>query len=221
MKIPLRQPCRRMIILTIIVGMLIGCTSVFQNLDDRMHRNRFKLDYEAFEKALAVYKEGDCERAHAQFKTLSTVSASEKIARKARLGEICCGLMMAKTQAEYTDTIGMWHDFVRSAPEDDTVWDMALLDPLMVRMTPKHATQMIKIHMPAAEISAETVAPADRQLEAELEALKDKVAHAEQLQRKMDAVVAENRSLKEKIKALEAIDQNIQKKKTAISAPSE
>jgi hypothetical protein len=52
MKIPLRQPCRRMIILTIIVGMLIGCTSVFQNLDDRMHRNRFKLDYEAFEKAL-------------------------------------------------------------------------------------------------------------------------------------------------------------------------
>jgi hypothetical protein len=51
----------------------------------------------------------------------------------------------------------MWHDFVRSAPEDDTVWDMALLDPLMVRMTPKHATQMIKIHMPAAEISAETV----------------------------------------------------------------
>lgn len=215
------QPYRLMTILTIIVWLLTGCTSIFQDLDDRMHRKRYTLDYEAFENALAVYDEGDCEKARAQFKRLSTASASEKIARKAKLGEICCSLMLAKTQAEYSAAIGVWENFVRSAPEDDAVWDMALLDPLIVRMTSKQATRMIKLPMPAAEISAETVAPANRQLQAELDALKDKVAHAETLKHKMDAVVAENRSLKEKIKALEAIDQNIQKKKTAISAPSE
>jgi hypothetical protein len=37
----------------------------------------------------------------------------------------------------------------------------------------------------------------------------------------LDKVEAENRTLKDKIKALEAIDQNIRKKKTEIAAPGE
>ena len=51
--------------------------------------------------------------------------------------------------------------------------------------------------------------------------MKKKAEQAAQLQRKLDEVVAENNALKAKIKALETIDQNIQKKKTEISAPSE
>ena len=225
------QPCRLMVVLMIVLGVLTGCASVFQNIDDKIHRKRFKSDYAALENALAVYDEGDFEKARARFKALSAASAGEKIARKAWLGEICCSLMLAKTQADYTATIGMWHEFGKSVPENEAVWDVALLDPLIVRMTPKNITRMIENHPPAAQISDETAAPpnrqqdgrqqADRQIQAELAILKKKVEDAEQLQRKMDAVVAENRSLKEKIRALEAIDQNIQKKKTEISAPSE
>jgi hypothetical protein len=58
-------------------------------------------------------------------------------------------------------------------------------------------------------------------LQDELADLKKKAQKTTELQRKLDEVAAENRALKEKIKALEAIDQNIQKKKTEISAPSE
>ncbi|WP_414736128.1 hypothetical protein [Desulfosarcina ovata] len=58
-------------------------------------------------------------------------------------------------------------------------------------------------------------------LKAELAVLKKKAEQTAELQRQLDDVMVENQSLKEKIKALEAIDQNIQKKKTEISAPSE
>ncbi|WP_407924794.1 hypothetical protein [Desulfosarcina ovata] len=58
-------------------------------------------------------------------------------------------------------------------------------------------------------------------LKAELAVLKKKSEQTAELQRQLDDVMVENQSLKEKIKALEAIDQNIQKKKTEISAPSE
>jgi hypothetical protein len=90
----------------------------------------------------------------------------------------------------------------------------------------QRTTRDIEIDSPAAQISGDTIVPADRQQDdhqypPEFSALEKKSAQAAQLQRRLDAVAAENRSLKEKIKALEAIDQNIQKKKTEMAAPSE
>jgi len=230
------QTYRLLIILISVVGLFTGCGSVLQDLDDKMHRKRFKSDYEALENALAIYDEGDYESSLTRFNALSTASDNEKITRKAWLGEICCRLMLANTQADYTTAIGMWHDFGKSAFESDDAWDLVLLDPLIVRMTPKSTTRVIYIQPPAEKIPAEKI-PAenatpkeqkdgdreqhDRQLQVELATLKKKVENAAQLQHRLDEAVAENRSLKEKIKALEAIDQNIQKKKTEISAPSE
>jgi hypothetical protein len=60
-----------------------------------------------------------------------------------------------------------------------------------------------------------------QKLRNELAAMKQKAAQLPELQQRLNESEAENRVLKEKIKALEAIDQNIQKKKTEISAPSE
>ena len=227
MKIAWTHPHRLAIILIIVIGMLTGCASVFQDLDDRMHRKRFKSDYEALEKALAVYEESGFEEAMTQFKALSAASASEIIARKAWLGEICCRLMLANTQADYTTAIGLWHDFGNSTRATDAAWNLALLDPLIVRLTPPPATTpIIEIRPPVAQPTAEIATPAvakqdDRPLQAELASLRKKVEQTAQLQHRIDEVVAENNSLKEKIKALEAIDQNIQKKKTELVTPSE
>ncbi|MFO7714094.1 hypothetical protein [Desulfosarcina sp.] len=230
------QTHRLPLILVMVTGILAGCASVFQGLDDKMHRKQFKSAHEAFERALAVYDEGDFEKALTRFKAISEASASEKISRKALLGQICCRLLLADTQAEYTAAIGMWHDFAESTPDDSAVWDLTLLDPLIVRMTPKTTTAVIYINPPAAKIAEEPAAtedlqpdtrrqdtqkPDDRELRAEVADLKEKVERAAQLQHQIDEVTAENLLLKEKIKALEAIDQNIQKKKTEISAPSE
>ncbi len=221
------QTHRLIISLVMAAGIFAGCASVFQDLDDKMHRQQFKSAHEAFEAALAVYDEGDFAEALTQFKAISAASASKKIARKAWLGQICCSLMLANTQSEYTAAVGMWHAFAESASDDDAVWDLALLDPLIVRMTPKSTTEVIYLNpLPAAQASEQATPSPDRQrdiqgLEAEIAALKKKVEKAAQLQHQIDQVVAENLVLKDKIKALEAIDQNIQKKKTEISAPSE
>jgi TolA-binding protein len=210
----------------IVIGLLAGCASVFRDLDDTVNRKRFKSDYASFENALSIYKDGDYKQAMNLFGMLSTARTHENLARKAWLGEICCRLMLADTQADYTVAIGLWHDFGKSAPENDDAWELTLLDPVIVRMTPKSTTRVIKIYPPATKTSAETAAPADPQQsdqpsQTDRAALQKKAAQVAQLQRQLDAVTDENRSLKEKIKALETIDQNIQKKKTEMVAPSE
>ncbi|MBR9985197.1 MAG: hypothetical protein KFF68_04745 [Desulfosarcina sp.] len=225
------QSNRLMIILIIATGLLAGCASVLQDFDDRMNRKRFSSEYASFESALAVYRDGDYQQAMELFMTLSTAKTDKKLARKAWLGEICCRLMLADTQADYTVAIGLWHDFGKSAAENDDAWELTLLDPVIARMTPKSTTRVIKIYPPAAKPSAEAAAPVDKPKEdrqqsdqpsqTDQAALKKKAAQAAELQRQLDAAAAENRLLKEKIKALEAIDQNIQKKKTEMSAPSE
>ena len=225
------QLYRLIIILIIVIGLFTGCASVFQDFEDIVNQKLFKSDFASFENALSVYKNGDYYQAMDRFRTLSTAGTNQKLARKAWLGEICCRLILAKTQSDYSAAIGQWRDFVKSAPEHDDAWDLALLDPVIVHMTPKSTIRVIEIHPPAAQDSEETATPADRlqgdqqpngqQLQPEFAAMEKKAAQAARLQRQLDAVVAENRSLKEKIKALEAIDQNIQKKKTEMAAPSE
>ena len=230
----------RMIILMIIVGMLTGCASVFQEIDDQMNRAQFKSDHESLANALGTYDSGDFNKALVQFKALKTYSESAKVANRAWLGEICCLLMLAETPAEYTTAIGMWHDYGYSANHKDSTWELALLDQLVVHLTTPPPPQVVETRLPTPEPAAAPKAPADvqpadleqkekqqdsRQLSTaeltELDELKKKAKRTDQLQQRLNQVVAENRSLKEKIKALEAIDQNIQKKKTEISAPSE
>lgn len=228
---PWTRPYSGMIILMIITGILSGCASVFQNIDGVISHEGVESDRTALEAALSVYETGDFETALNRFKTLTTTSAYKKITRRAWLGEICCRLMLAETQTDYTAAINMWHEFGDTSPDNDSTGDLALFDPLILRLTPPEPPPMAENHLPAAAPPNRTATPAnqqvedrqqaDRQLQAELIDLKQKAERAVQLQQRLDQVEAENLALKEKIKALEAIDQKIQKKKTKISAPSE
>ncbi len=224
-----------LLILIVGVGVLAGCASVFQDLDNRMHRNRFKSDFASLDRIMTEYDKGRYAVALAGFSALQSTSASQKIVRRAWLGEICCRLLLAKTPADYTAAIGLWHDFARTETDRDPIWDPDLIDPLIVRMIPNASIDKAVVEpSPTPSPPTKTTKPAtvkkpqpveriqrDPQLEAELAALKKKAEAADQLQRRLDEVVAENDALKDKIKALEAIDQNMRKKKTEISAPSE
>ena len=223
----------RPLFLVLVLGMLTGCASVFQDLDNRIHHQRFKTDYETLERALTTYDEGHYELARSRFSALQADSTSPIIVRRAWLGEICCRLLLADSPAEYTAAISMWHEFTRTQPDGVIVWDPKLIDPLIVRMVPAAAVDIGPgpgrqplPEAPAKPAAGDKSTPIKRvqrppRLEPDLAALKKKAEQAAQLQRKLDEVVAENNALKAKIKALETIDQNIQKKKTEISAPSE
>jgi len=217
----------------VIVGLVAGCASVFQDFDDNMSRKRFKKDFEALETALDAYDQGNFKKALGLFKEIRAASINEKIDRRAWLGEICCCLMLAETPSEFTAAVGMWHDFQETATDEDAVWSQALLDPLIVRQTPRPVQTVIEAPSPAVPPAITAPAPETIQKQAvefrdarvpsqaEIEALEKKASRADKLQLKMAKILAENRSLKEKIKALEAIDQNIQKKKTEMSTSGE
>ena len=228
------KPIGLLIITTIvIVGLLTGCASVFQDFDDKMSRKRFKKDFEALDAALDAYDQGNFNKALGLYKKIRAASTNATIRRRAWLGEICCSLLLADTASEFTAAVGMWHDFQESTKDEDAIWDQALLDPLIVRQTPRPAPTIIEVPAPAVPpaisvpekktVQKQAVAPQEKQApsEAELEALVKKANRADKLQLQIAKILAENRSLKEKIKALEAIDQNIQKKKTEISTSGE
>ncbi|PID40543.1 MAG: hypothetical protein CR984_02675 [Proteobacteria bacterium] len=213
-------------ILVVLISLFTGCADMFQRLDDNMHRKRFRSDYETLEKALAAYDRGDYQQAKLLFKGLTSTSASDLYSRKAKLGLICSRLLTAENQDDYTAAVGMWHQFGETKVKAN-VWDIRLLEPLVVRMTPKTTTRLVYIHPPAEQrkglhTKQSTLSSGDTQVPPEqLTELKKKAALAAQLQQRIDNIEAENKSLKEKIKALETIDQIIRKKKTEIAAPNE
>jgi hypothetical protein len=216
----------QIVILIVLIGFITGCASVFQNIDDKMDRKRFKLDYELYNNARAVYQSGNYLKAKGMFTALSAAGGSKKLKRRARLGEIACRLMLADTQEDYIQALGMWHDFVDTVKDRDTVWDPVLLRPLIGHRSPEDTTLYIEAPPPAPPKPAPSAVSANqkkagRKMRGEISQLKKKAERTSQLQRRLDKVEAENRTLKDKIKALEAIDQNIRKKKTEIAAPGE
>lgn len=235
MTIPWCPHYRLLPVLAIVFLMMTtGCASVFQQFDERMQRNRFQIDYEDLDRALAVYDEGDYRTALTRFTSLAASSASPKVRRKAWLGEICCHLMMAQTAAAHTKAIGMWHEFTESLSHQETAWDPVLIEPLIVRRVQAHRSgeeatppapqppAPTEQPRPATTKSTAAAAPTtDTGKTDTLPELKKRAEQAAVLQHQLDAIMTENRSLKEKIKALEAIDQNIQKKKTEIAEPGE
>ena len=223
----------RLIMAIIIAGLLAGCASVFQDFDDKINRNRFKKDYEALEMALDAYDAGEFEKALVRFKDIKAASLNETVSRRAWLGEICCYLILADTPAKFTAAIGMWHEFADTTTDEEAVWSHALLDPLIVRHSPQPVPAVVAAPAPAVQPIVKIREPANIQQRAdkpedkpappqdEIEELRKKAKRADKLQLKLAKILAENRSLKDKIKALEAIDQNIQKKKTEMSTSGE
>jgi hypothetical protein len=225
------HPFYRAIVLMLVIGVFCGCASVFQDLDDQINRSRFKTDHQALEAALAFFEQGDYHRSLDRFKTLAVTSKSGRIVRRAKLGEICCRLVLADTHAEFTTAVALWHEFTDTVKSETPTWDLVLFDPVIGRLATSPPAQII-VHLPPAAHSPDDkkttqaqppeIKPSgDPQAKAAFDKLKAKAKRAEQLQQQLEAITAENRSLKKKIKALETIDQNIQKKKTEISAPGE
>jgi len=232
MTIPWRSILHRLPMLVMAALVLTGCASVFRDLDEHMQRTEFRADYDILDQAITVYRDGNFHTAMERFQALASTSRSTDVRRKARLGEICSRLMLACTAEAYSRAVGMWHDFRASVTARDNVWDPILLEPLIVREVP--ATQAVT--EPSEQKTnnddavpvkhrmtrrAAAASPPERMNKNELTILKKNAERAETLERQLESVIAENKSLKEKIKALEAIDQNIQKKKTAIAEPGE
>jgi hypothetical protein len=221
MTITCNQAYRPIGILAIVIMVFTGCGSVLQVFEDGKLDRRSNAAKGPLEHAMAAYQIGDYAKAMSAFNALSSTGTGKYQRRTARLGEICCRLMLAETQSDYTAAVDMWDKFRETDSGCGTDQDLILLDPLIGRLSVLGAMRQTDPQPPSAKVATPTDTDENKRLRTEILTLKKKAAQADRLKRQLDAVVTENHSLKEKIKALETIDQNIQKKKTKISAPSE
>ena len=207
-------------LLLVVISPMVGCTALMDKLKSNFSEPPAAAAEDSrFNDALAIYRTGDYQRALVLFSVLSNADTTSLQRQQARLGEICCRLMLADSPEDTTLAMGRWGNL--NIGEDACTWQIekTLFDPLVIRWTDSLEKPLPAISEPSP--SAPSPAPDQKQMETELTELKEKAAQVSKLQRRLDDAMAENRTLKQKIKALEAIDQNIQKKKTEMSTPNE
>jgi hypothetical protein len=201
-------------IMIMIISIMAGCTLFNKPPGNNTlpPPSPSRSDNGPFAYALSIYQKGDYIQAAKLFNALSRPNTGDDLYLKAQLGEVCCRLMLSTSPEDLSTANRMWKDLMNSNTGDIWRVEQTLFDPLIDRLS-------VSTDEPSPAAMAPD--PPKKQNKTELTALKKKSAQITQLQRQLDAVMAENQILKQKIKALEAIDQNIQKKKTEMAAPSE
>jgi hypothetical protein len=220
----LNQPiAMKLFSIILVAGLIISCTAFNQGRDDPSNRQSYQTT--ALDEARALYELGDYAEALDKFSFLATSGETDEIVFEARLGESCCRLMLANTTSEYYTAIMNWKELAGSISETYPV-EFEMIDPVIVRLTTKQIRKILDFERVKATKKEIVEQPGKKKVEnqeakAELSALKKEMEKTDNLQLQLEKMEAENKSLKEKIKALEAIDQNIQKKKTEIESPGE
>lgn len=195
---------RILIVVSFSTGMMQGCGML---TPPPVEEQPYDADMAVFSRGLAAYERGNIDSARIDFYALAEAGGQHSLFRDARLGMLCCDLLLADTPDAYDRAITKWRRFMRGIQKRGEPLNPRLMVPLVVRMVPIGL-------LPSDGISF-SVEKKDmvRNLSAEVKDLKKKAGEVEPLQRQLREIRFENQNLKEKIKALEDIDQDIQKKK--------
>jgi len=216
-----RLSFEKFIVLCIFVGMIANCGygrqmfSGNHNLED--DRLALKQGYAALEK-------GDPEAAQAIFEELKNNSSIMTIKRRAHYGLAVAQFLASQDETQHQAAIATWHQWRDSYPVDENCEDPRVLEPLVI--CPDTSAPKL---WPMGEAACKGKVPGylHDELRGDFQRLQQHVLQLEKTisqlktekQQLKDAKNKEIQLLKEKIKALEAIDQNIEKKKNEISSP--
>ncbi len=175
-----------------------------------------------YNQAVAAYMDKQYRLAAERFEAIRQQTTDKRFALMALYGAACSRLMAANTPQEYNDALVLWDKWVVHLPVPCEYEDSSLFDPLI-------KNKMIFSNIPMApgksgdkDIDIEAVVPRWLLIKSkeELYRLKAELEMAQQnlekRQKKIQALGKEIGELKGQIKALETIDQKIQKKKNAI-----
>jgi TolA-binding protein len=173
-----------------------------------------------YNQAVASYLDGQYEFAAERFEAIRQQTTNKRFALMALYGLACSRLMAADSPEEYHDALVLWDNWIQHVPDTCAYEDTTLFDPLIKE-------KMLFSNIPMTEDKQSDIdldATVPRWLfirsQRELTRLNTKVAMAqrtiERRQRLIESLEKEIDELKRQIKALETIDQKIQKKKNAI-----
>jgi len=173
-----------------------------------------------YRQAIAAYQKTAYLEAAQSFELVRTQTQDKRFARMALYGLACSKLMAAKTPEAYADALRLWQKWVDNAPKKVDYENPALADALIKE-------KMLFSNIPLKKMTEEKVesepmvsrwlliqsrAELDR-LRGELKAARETLEKRQKLIHTREKKIGE---LRRQIKALETIDQKIQKKKDAI-----
>jgi len=169
---------------------------------------------------MAAYQKREYLEAANYFDTIRTQTSNRRFALIALYGLACSRLMAAKTPEEYNDALLLWRQWIANAPEKFEYENPVLVDALVqekmlfsnIPLTPTQAQEAAEEPMVSRWLLIKSRDELDR-LRGELETARETL---EKHKKTIQAHEKEIGELKRQIKALETIDQKIQKKKNAI-----
>jgi hypothetical protein len=182
-----------------------------------------------YRQAIASYQKTAYYEAAHSFEHLWMQTRDKRLARMALYGLACSRLMTAETPEAYADAVRLWQEWVDRAPENVDYENPVLADALIKEKmlfsnlpltgsadTADKVDTAVKEAAPEPMVSKwlliQTKLELDR-LRGELEAAQQRLDKKQKLIQSRENTIVE---LKNKIKALETIEQKIQKKKDAI-----
>jgi hypothetical protein len=221
-------PFAKISILCLTILFLYGCAKSPTFIEDIRHTIRFETDFESLEKGFDAFRRKEYAKAIELFEVLSNTSGSEEIRQKALYGLAVSKLVVAKNAAQYRAAVGLWQAWSekKGSIMASDCEDPRLMEPFFLCRYPidfesmqfESGTAVCSETVPKAIYAAEKskvrlLESQSKNYRSQIESLKLELENLARIKGK------EIRLLKEKIRALEAIDQNIQEKKTKVSTP--
>jgi hypothetical protein len=181
-----------------------------------------------YRQGVALYEQKQYVDAAERFDAIRQQTTDKHFALMALYGQACSRLMAANTPQEYSDALALWDRWIMHVPDTCDCEDAALLDPLIknkmifsnIPLTPENPAEVQSGASVPQWLLFKSKEEQDR-LKGELEAAQQTL---ERRHKRIQSLEKDIEELKGQIKALETIDQKIQKKKNAIpstdSAPN-
>jgi hypothetical protein len=218
---------RRAVLLYVSVGliclagaMFAGCSNFWMFRPTQVASHPSAEAKRQYNQAVAAYMDKQYEVAAEQFAAIRQQTTNKRFALMALYGLACSRLMAADSPQDYHEALILWDNWIQHVPDTCAYEDSALFDPLI-------RNKMLFSNIPMAESEGSVMdldATVPRWLfiksQQELIRLSDEAATArralERSQKKILSLERRIDDLKGQIRALETIDQKIQKKKNAI-----
>jgi hypothetical protein len=195
-----------------------GCAPTNRIIGDLRHTLRFETDHENLDKGFAALEKHYYTQAEAIFASLKDTSGSQVVRRKARYGYAVVRLIQARDAGQRAAAIALWDAWRQTyiaAPEWE---DPRVLEALFLCRQKGNTRTICRGTVPEGEYRVSQ--QKNRGLQIKVDKLKQRMAALETSKAELlEAKNQEIRNLREKIRALEAIDQKIQEKKKEVSAP--
>lgn len=197
-----------------------GCRFTWPLAMNKVESSPSPAEMKQYRKAIAAYHQKSYLESAESFDSLRTATNNERFALMALYGLACSKLMAAKTPNEYNDAMMLWMQWVENAPEkfdyENPMLVGALLQEKMLFSNIPLKSDKVQEESPEPMVSRWLLIRSRQELDRlkrELDATREAL---EKRKKKNQAQKKEIVKLKRQIKALETIDQKIQKKKNAI-----